>query len=117
MLSEEKITEYIEKLADQLGVAAEHVWEVLTKQMFLHGLLVTIFAGMFFIGGFCLLVFTIKKFKDDYQKDREISFEGFCMGFPTIVILIPSTFFLVEGIKHLLNPEYYALQEILSLFR
>jgi hypothetical protein len=111
-----KATEYIDALAAKLGVAAEHVYGILVKQAFAEGIVSLAIGVLLLIGLIIGLVFAVKAFK-------EIA-DGLDVFELTLLIAIPVVIAfavgastlgqLTDGIKHVINPEYYAIKEILD---
>ncbi|MEC1707409.1 hypothetical protein P9E09_07045 [Bacillus mojavensis] len=130
----DKAMEYIDKLAAKLGVAAEHVYGVLVKQAIANGI-TNVVVGVILLIAFVLTVrFMIAILtKAEYEevthyygdsktpvnKYAKISSAGGGSVWVLIIafILISSVAGLVcltEGFKALINPEYYAIKEILD---
>lgn len=110
------IAPLIEQLAAKLGVAAEHLWGVLVRQAVVDGvggLIISVFAA---IAIFCTIKFTPSLVNKDSEL-QELTWQGgvACLliiaGIVSIVVLPVS---LIGGIKHVLNPEYYAFMDIMS---
>ncbi|MEK4789468.1 MULTISPECIES: hypothetical protein [Bacillus] len=123
----DKAMAYIDKLAAKLGVAAEHVYGVLVNQSYVFGI-INIIVGAILLAGFAVLLrlnyLIIAKGecpswgeeKTIYYKLREA---GAGMIFIVIIIVtILAVIFgmiaLFSGIMQALNPEYYAIKEILD---
>jgi hypothetical protein len=119
-MSEEKITQYIDAIAQKLGVATEYVWEVLTKQMVIEGWVYSITL----IGGSLLMIFGLYKlamyiknnYDDLYDKDFEFPIMLLAAIYTVFVfVLLVVTFVETPGnIMKIVNPEYYAIKEILE---
>ena len=115
----DKAMEYIDKLAAKLGVAAEHVYGVLVKQAFATGVTDSIIGFVFLmiavIAGVIITKMTIKMYGERHCNwDYEWFFVVLAVGF----LVVPPGGFgiyaITEGIKALINPEYYAIKEILD---
>lgn len=125
---EEKAFEYIDAIAANLGVAAEHVYGALLKQAMVSGLRSVVYIII------CLAVsyVIIKMFKRIYSDVKEgedgifvdsygVSLGGvFALIFGGIAIII--MFFAImadigNATTALLNPEYWALKEILTTIK
>ncbi|MGI1828747.1 hypothetical protein ACRPLG_02625 [Bacillus safensis] len=123
----DKAMAYIDKLAAKLGVAAEHVYGVLVKQSYVFGI-INIIVGAILLAGFAVLLrlnyLIIAKGESPswgeeetiYYKLREV---GCGMLFIVIIIVtILAVIFgmvaLFSGIMQALNPEYYAIKEIID---
>ncbi|MED1742053.1 hypothetical protein P4U97_21585 [Bacillus swezeyi] len=115
----DKAMEYIDKLAAKLGVAAEHVYGVLVKQAFASGVTDSIIGFVFLmiavIAGVIITKVTIKIYGERYCNwDCEWFFVVLAVG---LLVILPGVFgiyAITEGIKALINPEYYAIKEILD---
>lgn len=115
----DKAMEYIDKLAAKLGVAAEHVYGVLVKQAFASGVTDSIIGFIFLmiavIAGVIITKVTIKIYGERYCNwDCEWFFVVLAVG---LLVILPGVFgiyAITEGIKALINPEYYAIKEILD---
>ena len=136
----EQVTEYIDAMAANLGVASEYVFELLVRQQFISGTVGVVLGIAFFIIVAVIIRCTIRvyaegvterKVKEGYFSITEpvgvnrigkikaeldkggISFViAVCVVFGIIGVVA-----LVMGVKTLLNPEYYAIKEILDVFK
>lgn len=115
----EQLTQLLEQLALKLGTTVEYLWDVLIKQAFIAGMqailafvLVTIFIGIWYI--------IHRKFSNTpnkyYNAYNEVPYV-IPMAF-TIVILIACWIIglieAIDSITNFINPEYWALQQILN---
>ena len=111
----QQITEYIDKIAEKIGVLGVEVWPWSVKQQIIEGVKpILLFVFMFPI--FCW--FLKKIYKRDFKwcgstKD----FTGFALcilfGFMSLVAVID---FLVH-FSGLINPEYAALKDLIGMFK
>ena len=125
---EEKAFEYIDAIAANLGVAAEHVYGALLKQAMVSGLRSVVYIII------CLAVsyLIIKMFKRIYSDVKEgeegifvdsygVSIGGviaLIFGGIAIVIMFFATMSdISNATTALLNPEYWALKEILDTIK
>ena len=125
---EEKAFEYIDAIAANLGVAAEHVYGALLKQAMVSGLRSVVYIII------CLAVsyLIIKMFKRIYSDVKEgeegifVDSFGISLGgvFAIIIggVAIIILFFAImadigNATTALLNPEYWALKEILNTIK
>lgn len=127
---EEKAIEYIDALAANLGVAAEHVYGALLKQAMVSGVRSLVFIAI------CLAVSyaIIKMFKRIYAdvKDtntdsifvdgwHDLSAAGiiasFAGGITLFILFIAIIADISNATTALLNPEYWALKEILTTIK
>jgi TRAP-type C4-dicarboxylate transport system permease small subunit len=117
----EKVTQYIDALAAKLGVAAEHVYGVLVRQQVADGVVgLSIFAFLLVL--LVISIYLAIKFISKSENGEDV--EGFiagAFGFAAIIIgaivLIQVIFFVPSDIKQLINPEYYAIREILDAIK
>jgi hypothetical protein len=134
-----KVTEYIDAIAQNLGVAAEYVYEVLVRQQIAEGIADT-FIGLLFLalftGSLSVLVKAYTKAEYERSEGRYSWMESpsnfyafvkeFIEGtdgfFYAFYIPIQIGFFifgltsLYFGVLALINPEYYAIKDILDAF-
>ena len=125
---EEKAFEYIDAIAANLGVAAEHVYGALLKQAVVSGLR----SVVYIIIGLAVSYVIIKILKTVYSDVKEgedgifadsygVSLGGvFALIFGGIAIIL-MFFAIMSDISNattaLLNPEYWALKEILDTIK
>lgn len=118
----DKIGGFIDELAKQLGVAAEHVYEILVRQQYVDGIGMLVKSGIWIV---LFLVVWIAMTKLFYKKwDRIEDDAQFGIGMLSLVLGIVTvimTFIIIGdvtlGIKKLLNPEYYALEDIMQFIQ
>src|SRR5699024_12219864 len=123
----EQVTEYIDALSDKLGVATEHVIEVMIRQQYVSGTVGVILGAAFLIITAAIVRYTIKVYSEG-ETERRVK-EGYYSltepvgvnrigkikaeldkGWIVVVIAICTMFAtigiieLVIGVKTLLNP-------------
>ncbi|WP_099301938.1 hypothetical protein [Bacillus sp. Marseille-P3800] len=117
----DKVTDYIDAIAENLGVAAEHVYPLMVEQMVLEG---WIAGGSLIISTvlFCLmfgfaLKYTIKHWDDLYHSDNEIWTVVGCLilGVIALILLIASFASVPTYIMKIMNPEYYVFKDLISI--
>lgn len=125
---EEKAFEYIDAIAANLGVAAEHVYGALLKQAMVSGLrsvvyIIICLAVSYVIIKMLKTVYSDVKAEEEslFVDDFGISLAGvFAVTFGGIAIVI-MFFAIMSDINNattaLLNPEYWALKEILDTIK
>jgi len=115
----EQIKPAMEKMAEQLGVGAEFLWQVFLKQQLVDG-----FMGL---GGIMLGVILIsfviwisKKFwKLSCDNEDELVIV-IIMMLDMFCVLIAGGFIIagfVEAINHFINPEYQAIKDIFEFIK
>jgi hypothetical protein len=106
----DKISTSLATLAQGLKQPADHVYKILIRQEMVWG----ISSLMFLIVSFTSMIFVFKiGNKDDWDN---IAIKAWCtisiMSFTVALI-----WFLVSGMGSLFNPEYGAIQSIISVFK
>lgn len=115
----EQTAALLQKLAEKLGVASEHLWAVLVRQAPITAMaeLCTLIVSL----GFWIIAFRFVNRKTTPSGDRHISDwdnEGkffawgiiILSGIVTVILLLVA---LTETLTAFVNPEYWALREIL----
>ena len=129
----DKAFDYIDAMASKLGVAAEHVYEILVKQQIISGIITLFISLILIMVAVIVAITTIKTIKyaelrggyyswdkkplNSWGRYQKIG-DGIPFGlinFAASVCAITSLFTISYGIKVLINPEYYAIKEILSV--
>ena len=110
----ENTIQFLNALSIKLGTTSEYLWAVLIKQAPIDGWITLMVMVAWLIGGFFLSKFFFGKIKND-KWDEEI---GYCLfGFSLIVyaiVILIIGFCLSDTISSIINPEYWALNKILS---
>lgn len=117
-MKEETITKYIDQLAQSLNVASEHVYEALIKQAMVSGIMYIVWASVMF----GLVAICYKAIVNAWRRADEDSW--YDTGDATI-FSIPTAFGLAVALiwglcatefalTALLNPEYWAIKEVLD---
>lgn len=113
----EQLISLIEKgltqMANNLGIAFPQLWEILIKQQYIEA------AQAFILLGICLIIIKIYYTKraiinksQFFDADTPVCLIGFCSVIAFLVIFIISIICSVEAVGQILNPEYYAIQDI-----
>lgn len=139
----EKAMEFLEQLAKELGVAVEYLWTVLVRQQYVEGVTNLVMSGIGFITVIilaCYLPKTTRFFVNKHKEmadDRRENGTGHCGSYRVssesenfmcflkfavpivfciaiIIIFTCSVSDIKFGIQQLLNPDYFALKEILN---
>ena len=112
----DKAMAYIDKLAAKLGVAAEHVYGVLIKQAMINGATKIVAGSLLLIIAIVasvIIMRTIKRSDTDYW-DEEWAAVVVAAIVLVVAPLVVSYFVMASGITAVINPEYYAIKEILD---
>lgn len=142
----DKAMELVEQLATKLGVAAEYLWAVLIKQQYADGIVDIILAAFSFIVLVVVTIYVPKlytKYFNEYKQLREDRINngtGYLGSYTTsslredhcrdmyeavrawgiaisIAVFILMMVYAVSGVKQVINPEYYALKEVLDTIK
>jgi hypothetical protein len=116
-----KVFEYIEAVAQKLGVASEYVFDLLVTQQIIEGITTLSVLVLFSLMSVASLVAGFKwmnrdgvTFNDD---DFHPSFIFIIAGFVvSIILLVAFAVELGESVMQIINPRYYAVKEILNVF-
>jgi hypothetical protein len=106
-------------LAESLSTTSEHVYSILVKQATVQGLILFVFL---ILNGILIIIlltsyrrFIFKKIKESGRYDEDGFYAAFYI--PTIIfciVFVAQIFFVPDMIGQLVNPEYYAIKEILE---
>lgn len=108
----EKVFEYIDVIAAKLGVASEHVYGALIQKSFTTGI-VQVGVAFILIGVYIFMWKYLSKRLDRNNKDLIVS----SLALGGIVIFIITMINLYIGTLKIINPEYYAMKEIMTLIK
>lgn len=110
----------IDALGAKLGVAADHIWPVLVRQSYADAAMDGVLAIAAFVLIFKAFAWSKYWFKEaeeeKYGGDFQ-AFAGFVCSVLTVGCVLLVVYGLGDGLRHLINPEYYALQSVLDVFR
>jgi hypothetical protein len=115
----------VEALANKLGTTAEYLWGVLIKQAqveFIIGIILSVLMLVLLVTGFKLLKWALGRDSDgikrlDYMNSDQENKAIACLiagGFFLLVSVIALPIFIIDTISIGLNPEYWALSQILN---
>jgi len=111
---QKKAMEMLEALAEKLGTTLEHLWEVLLLQAKVEA----VEAGLVFLTGASVGLYglwLVNKARDVKDNDDQ-AIRWFLGGALALIGLIPAFGNLLKLPTLLINPEYWALREVLRLF-
>lgn len=101
----ESLAPLLEKLAEKLGTTSSYLWSVLIKQAFIDGILSIIFCVL-------IAIWTYALWYDGYDEGTAYAFT-----MAVIAVLICALVMLYNIPTAFLNPEYWALKEVLSAIK
>lgn len=121
----DKFGSYINELAKQLGVAAAHVYEVLIRQQYAEAIgsltvdfvwiCIFILMTVLLVKGWKKANFWLEHGEDGWQFGMIIGTVVY--GVASLFILIFVTDDIKTSIMKLMNPEYYALKDIMDFIQ
>lgn len=120
----EKVTEYIDSIAAKMGVAAEHVYGILIRQQIAEGVADIITAVLILIVGYIVCKYFTKLTRGKAARAKEkwitdidddiVVFLRYAVWVVYFVLAIIAVCTVPGAITKLINPEYYAIKEILD---
>lgn len=124
-INQNEILQRIDALADTLGVAANHVWEVLVAQATIHGWLtlgVMALVGIPIMSAWATSLFLRLSGKTKWTVEHKVDVptnHGVIFMIATIALAIygiVSIFVVPRIATQIANPEYWAFKELSGLF-
>lgn len=121
----QQIVQAVTPLAHKIGQGGEQLFRIYTKQQFIIGITDLIWAVFVIVGAVVFMKLALacyrqamvitKARKAAYYNNEEIKFQfgTIFLGISAAVCVIISPFLVTSGIQHLLNPQYYTIQEII----
>ncbi len=108
----DKLTPLLQKLAEKLGTTAGAVWQMLVVQARVNFWIDIL--GIIFMTTLCAISSVYFKKALKQEEDTPRLAWGLIFGFLFIIWLLIIAFDAPDAITSLLNPQYWALQNILS---
>jgi hypothetical protein len=123
----DQLTNLLEQLAIKLGTTVEYLWEVLIKQAYINGILGMVYIVFTLLATIVLYRFH-KYFSGPHEKynnhtkyydenAEEVSVSQVIMFTAALILLVMNLCMIVvihATITAFMNPEYWALQKVLS---
>ena len=122
------VLDFLSKLGEQVSSTGQEVFKIYMQQSYVNGISSLIWAVVLFlifivgcsITGYVLISRSKKIVREDFDSKNDFEEEKIaCFGIGIAFIVIGGILFLVfgmseltDGIKHLINPQYYALQDL-----
>ena len=105
-MTTDKITQYLEQMAAKLGVAAEHVYGVFVRQYIAEGIVILLATVVAAIGLYKFSQILWERYKTDSAV--------VLIGAITAITVTLGFEQVSEGIKRVINPEYYVIRDIVN---
>lgn len=110
---EKELTKLLEQLALKLGVTVEYLWAVMVKQAMINSIIDIAMSILLILTNVAFFKLYKKQSKDDYGDIKYI--EAYAIGGLLLIVLDAVMFFSIGSIlTGFLNPEYWALNQILE---
>jgi predicted exporter len=106
-----QITDALSPVAQKLGEGAGALFQIYVRQEIIQGIEELGGAALLLIVALIFTAITFKTWKWACKRDLEI-FTGMATGTAIVVALIVAPFLVFDGLPHLINPQYYAIQDI-----
>ena len=109
----------LQPLADKLGTTGQYVWGLQVKQAYVDGSLALV--GLLFgIALITVAILWMKKINDNLETQRDTEMDGFGVV-ASVILFIAGFIFLCTNVPTVLNcfinPEYYALHQLIKLVK
>lgn len=125
---EEKAFEYIDAIAANLGVAAEHVYGALLKQAMVSGLRSLVYIIICLAVGYAIIKMFMRIYSDVKEGEDGLFVDSYGVslgglfalmfgGMALIIMLLAIMADISNATTALLNPEYWAIKEILDTIK
>jgi hypothetical protein len=122
----DKVMELLKALAEKLGTTVEFLWGTLVKQAIVVGIFDSIACFFLLIFIFIMVKFAVRNYKnsleshkgDKYTTSMDCFMEASAV--PSILASFATAGFFIllyQALTCLLNPEYWALKEVLNAIR
>ncbi len=115
----EQIQEVLDVLAARFGATGEHLWEVLVRQQVVEGWAAIIAPTCLFWVGAIFALYTLWHYRGE-DEDAERHPDSCPGGWSAMAALVCFAFAVfgifvigITGVLQLINPEFYALKELL----
>ena len=105
------VVQKIDLIAAKLGNGVEHFWPIFIRQVYIDSF-ISIIVFVFCASVLCFL--SVLCYKKRHQDDMPLEFVGFVVFI--IATIVSFAIFIMYGFSFL-NPEYWALQDVISKFK
>ncbi|BCO16248.1 putative membrane protein_gp195 [Bacillus phage vB_BceM_WH1] len=114
----DKAGKYIDQFAAKLGTTSEYIFEILVKQQIAAGISGIIFFAVLLIISLVSIKLGVKWFKMDSRRgDWDYQYMAMWASIIGLVVLLLSLAGIGYNIRLIINPEYYAIQDIVNFIK
>ncbi|UNY39976.1 hypothetical protein KLEB273_gp239 [Bacillus phage vB_BauM_KLEB27-3] len=116
----DKVTDYIDRIAVKLGVAGEHVYDVLIEQAY-YGGIINLSGGIFLtLFAIALSFFLWKVHLSSYGSLHDVKKIGdgalyAALHVVTFFLYLFGLIFIFLSIGPIINPEYFAIRDLIEM--
>lgn len=115
------VLDFLNKLGAQLTTTGQQVFDLYTKQAFVDGVTDLIIVAFFVAAAIVSIIFLPKISRKLDENDYGEEMPWFILATVMFIVIIIAVFAVpfgtVAGIKHLMNPQYYALSNLLDIVK
>jgi hypothetical protein len=116
-----KILEYMENIGELVSEGAAYGFKMLVKQQFIEGVVWTTFNVLWILTAIVVSILTVKAYKEQVDEhgrfNSDDSIKGVIFIIATALLGVGTLFNVIampDNVLKVLNPEYYAIKEILE---
>ncbi len=115
----DEIGQILDELGERLGPAGEYVFQLAVRQQLISGWIALAIFSVLFLLGTCLTWLSVSEFWKGYTDKNKGPYEDGYLAwlggaFLGSIVAFIGLIELLQGLKRILNPEWYALTDILS---
>lgn len=107
----EQAKQILSTLSDKIGIAASTIWPILIKQQIICGWQYIIVSTLLIIISTILVLIVINEIKKDMDADILV-----IIIIPAILLCV-SIPLMLSGFDHIINPEYYVINDIINAIK
>jgi uncharacterized membrane-anchored protein len=115
-----ELLNYIETMSAKLGVAAEHLYAILVRQSYVSAITELITLAIFLVVSGYAFYFCYKKYwktqqEKNWSDEDQWFVSSIILGIVFGIVVIIALFVIPDAIGRFINPEYYAIKELLEV--
>ena len=111
-MNAENVGQILDALGVRFGATGAHLWTILQRQAYVEGVIALLAIGLGSIM-FAAFSWTTRKARDDYNYEPVMV----GIGISGVIVVICAVIQTFGAISAMMNPEYYALQQVLGAFK